>query len=85
LSNDEKCYIGQTTQPIKTRLSNHKKDYKRFLKGVRGYCSSGEIIKDGNYKIECLEEIEYENRYEIFQLERKYIQENNCVNVIYNK
>ena len=85
LFNEDKCYIGQTTQPIKTRMSDHKNDYKRFLKGVRRYCSSGEIIKDGNYNIECLEEIEYENKYDLLQLEKKYIRENICVNIKNNK
>ena len=83
LFNENNCYIGQTTSSLNRRLSEHKNNHKRFLKGFNRYCSAGVIIDEGNYRIECLEEVDYENKFELLQLEKKYIQEINCVNIIY--
>ena len=34
-----------------------RKDYKRFLKGKRGYCTSYEIIKNNNFTAKFLNKI----------------------------
>jgi len=63
-------YIGKTEEKyLCDRLSSHNYDYKR------GYnCSSCKIIKNGDYKIELIEETEDETR------ERYWILNTECVN-----
>ena len=51
----KKVYIGKTIKPIKARLCEHVSDYKR-----NRYCSSHHIIKNGDYKIELIEEVSKE-------------------------
>ena len=58
-------YIGKTDQTLKVRLNEHKSHKK---------CSSKEIIKNGDYKIELIEETEDETR------ERYWILNTECVN-----
>jgi len=58
-------YIGKTKQTLKERLYGHKN---------KTTCSSREIIKNGDYKIELIEETQDESR-EIY-----WIQNTNCIN-----
>ena len=60
-------YIGRTKQTLNIRLSGHKCDKT---------CSSREIIKNGDYKIELIEETDDESR------ERYWIEHTECVNKI---
>ena len=65
-------YIGKTEQKyLCERLSSHKYDYKT---GKR--VSSGKIIKNGDYKIELIEETHDDSR------ERYWIINTECVNKI---
>ena len=67
-------YIGKTKQKyLSDRLSSHKYDYK--IKNKNG-CVSREIIKNGDYKIELVEETEDETR------ERYWIENTDCINTI---
>ena len=59
-------YIGKTEKTLNDRLSNHKFDKT---------CMSREIIKNGDYKIELIEETEDESR------ERYWILNTECVNI----
>tara|TARA_R110002012_G_scaffold287686_1_gene480140 strand:- start:310 stop:795 length:486 start_codon:yes stop_codon:yes gene_type:complete len=59
-------YIGKTKQTLNTRLSKHKCDKT---------CSSREIIKNGDYKIELIEETDDDSR------ERYWILNTECINV----
>ena len=63
-------YIGKTEQTLKQRLTKHKHDFK-----IGKNCSSRQIIKNGDYKIELIEETHDETR------ERYWILSNECVNV----
>lgn len=56
-------YVGSTKKKIGERLKQHIKNYKKNLKGKYQYVTSFEIIKEGNFKIELLEECEEEHRY----------------------
>ena len=42
-------YIGSTYESLKNRLSHHKSNYKAYLKGLYGYTTSYDIIKNNNY------------------------------------
>jgi len=59
-------YIGKTEQTLKLRLIQHK-SHKNF--------SSKEIIKNGDYKIELIEETDDDTR------ERYYIENTTCINL----
>ena len=60
-------YIGITTQTLKRRLSNHRCSANT--------CISREIIKNGDYKIELIEETDDNTR------ERYWIENINCINI----
>ena len=62
-------YIGKTKKRLCDRMAGHRYDYRN-----NGYCSSREIIKNGDYKIELIEETEDESR------ERYWIENTECIN-----
>lgn len=69
----KKCYIGSTNQKyLSRRLHQHKYNFKKYKDVKNGlkpdnnftynYCSSYDLM-DGNVKIELLEKVEDEERY----------------------
>jgi len=62
-------YIGKTEKKLCDRLAGHRYDYRN-----NGACYSKEIIKNGDYKIELIEETDDETR------ERYWIENIECVN-----
>ena len=73
-------YIGSTCCSLKTRLTVHKSDYKRFLNGLFHNVTSFEIIKNNNYKIELLEDCNIKTKQELLARERFFIKNNECLN-----
>ena len=73
-------YYGSTCQVLKNRKAQHKRDYKGYLSGNRGYRKSYEIVKNNNYKIELVELFSCNNKNELLKRERYYIENNNCIN-----
>ena len=73
----ENIYIGSTTQQLCVRLGKHRVDYKDN-KGT-----AKNILQYDDYYIELIENYACNNKEELEQRERFYIQENinNCVNV----
>tara|TARA_R110002049_G_scaffold212178_1_gene383164 strand:- start:265 stop:663 length:399 start_codon:yes stop_codon:yes gene_type:complete len=64
-------YIGQTRKKyLCQRLAAHKYDYK----SKKNTCSSGEIIKNGDYRMELIEETDDKSR------ERYWVENTDCVN-----
>ncbi len=78
--NSDKVYIGSTTQKLKKRLIGHMADFKRYMQGEVINISSFEVLKEGDVKIELIEEFEDITRKELAKHEGKYIQEMDCVN-----
>ena len=78
----DKYYIGSTTQILCKRLTNHKTDYDRYLKGIYHNIRSFKIIELGDAYIELLEEFKCENKEQLEKREGEIIREhkNNCVN-----
>ena len=76
------CYIG-STQNIKNRFTTHKCNYNKYIKnGNIGYCSSFEILKNNNYELIILEEVEYNNLDELkdrYFKEREYLEQSENV------
>ncbi len=62
---NDNVYIGITTQTLKRRLNGHKHKIT---------CSSRNIIKNGDYRIELIEETDDKTR------ERYWIQNTDCIN-----
>ncbi len=71
-------YYGSTEETIERRLQGHESKYKCHLEGTQSYCSSFIIIKNGNYKIELLEECD--NIYHMIERETFYFDNFECVN-----
>jgi hypothetical protein len=71
-----KTYYGSTCGSIANRLYEHEHKYKRGVKH-----SSGDIIAGGNYCIEELELIDFDDKNELRERERWYIEnDKNCIN-----
>ena len=69
------CYIGSTTQSLNKRLSEHKTKCNYVKK-----CTSYQIINNGYYHIELIEDIGIVDRQERDAKERYYIENTECVN-----
>lgn len=78
----EDIYIGSTVQPLTKRLSDHKKDYKRYKNDKYGYTSSYEIIQYEDAYIELYESYPCNNREELLRREGELIRELDCVNKV---
>ena len=78
----KKCYIGSTTTTLSRRLSTHRGCYKKFLNGgLYHYMSSFEVLKNNDYVIILIENYECKSKEELFQRERYYIENTECVNI----
>ena len=68
-------YVGSTKQKyLSSRLGTHRQDYKKAMNGKRHHLTSSQIIKNGDYKIQLIEETDDETR------ERYWILNTECVN-----
>ena len=70
-----KIYIGSTKNP-KTRYQRHIDHYRRHLRNQCNYVSSFDILAFGDTVFTVLEEVEYENHYDLLCAEKRYILEN---------
>lgn len=76
-----KLYVGSTCEPtLAHRLAKHISSYKRFLKVTYPYYTSYDVIENGNYFIELLENCPCKTKDELFVRERYYIELLDCVN-----
>ena len=73
--NSNDIYVGSTVQTLKQRLHVHASQYKS---GV--YCSSQEILKQGNYKIVLIKNYACNSKLELETEETKYQRDLVCVN-----
>jgi hypothetical protein len=68
-------YVGQTTQTLIIRLTQHKSKYKSNYK----YCSSYLVLEHGNYEIYEIEKVEDDSK--LNEREFYHIQHTDCVNI----
>ncbi len=68
-----KFYVGSTTFTIKTRLSYHKSDYKRYLKRTYRYVNSFKIIKQSDTQVKLIENFTCNSKEEMHRREQHYI------------
>jgi hypothetical protein len=75
VSGDDRCYIGSTTSPLKTRLIHHKS------KG--NYCSSRILFENkADVQIELLEAVNFTDKVELHKRELEWIKNTpNCINI----
>jgi hypothetical protein len=73
-------YYGSTTQTISKRMTTHRSSYKAWVAGKRSGCKSFGILKNNDYSYSLVEQVECENKMELLQRERFWIENNECVN-----
>jgi len=83
ISNPEMVYYGSTQQQVCSRMNDHKRDYNKWKKtnNRRFFTSSFLIIDMGEYEYATLESFEFEEKFELRNRERFYIENNTCVNL----
>ena len=67
------CYIGSTTQQLRTRFSIHKSGYRAYLAGNYKYYSSFEVLKFADASIELIHEGLFDSRQDLAQFEGEII------------
>ena len=65
----DEVYIGSTCSTMNTRMTAHRGDARRGLKGA---CMSSKIINRGDYNVNVIEEFPYENDIHTRWRERHY-------------
>jgi hypothetical protein len=73
-------YYGSTQRSLNKRMIGHKSDCKRWKEGKCGFTTSFNIIDRGNYSYSLIETVECEDRGQLEQRERFYIENNECIN-----
>ena len=77
------CYIGSTTQPLSTRMAQHRRDYLNFLANKKCYISVFELFNKfgvDNCKIIWVEDYVCNSKKELDAREGHHIKETDCVN-----
>ena len=77
-----KVYIGSTIQTLEERLKGHKKDYRAYLKGTKGYCKSFDIIENGYFFIELITDYPCWSKAELNREEGRYQRDMECINKV---
>jgi hypothetical protein len=76
-----RVYYGSTCETLARRLTGHKSDYKCYLKdNKKKKRSSFMVLENDNFVISLVEEISCQNKMQLLQRERFYIENNICVN-----
>ena len=76
----DKIYIGSTIQTLQQLLQGHKSSAKSCKDGYG--CASKQIIDNGDYKIELLEEFQCETKTELCQKEQEYLDKYKDYNLV---
>jgi hypothetical protein len=74
------CYYGSTQQSLNERMTCHKSGCKAWKLGNTGHSTSYDIIDRGNYSYVLIETVECENKHQLHERERCYIENNECIN-----
>jgi hypothetical protein len=73
-------YYGSTQRSLNKRMIEHKTNCKRWKKGKYRFTTSFNIIDRGNYSYRLIETVECEDKKQLEQRERYYIENNECIN-----
>lgn len=84
ISGGGKFYIGSTTQPIKKRLKNHKSKSKESHRKNTPIYEHFNNIGWSNVTIEVIQQIEFEEKIKLLEVEKEiinqYKNDANCLN-----
>jgi hypothetical protein len=73
-------YYGSTQHSLNMRMRGHKSGYNSWKQGNNPFTTSFQIIERGNYSYSLIETVECEDRHQLEAVERKYIENNECIN-----
>jgi hypothetical protein len=73
-------YYGSTKEKVSSRITKHRFDYKKYLEGKKNHIRSFDILCNNDYSYCVVEEIEFENKWELLNRERYWIENNDCLN-----
>jgi hypothetical protein len=74
-------YVGSTIEKIWRRKAKHKDAYIQYCKNNASWCASFNIIKNGNYEIELIEDYPCENDEQLRIREQFWIDTIDCINI----
>ncbi len=79
-----KVYYGSTCEPtLAKRLAKHVGNFKRWSNEKKeSYVTSYSILENNNYRIVLVEKCPCDDKMELQQRERYYIETNECVNKV---
>jgi hypothetical protein len=75
-------YYGSTQLSLNVRMICHKSQCKRWKEGKCRFTTSFQIIDRNNYSYSLIETVECEDKYQLEQRERYYIENNECINKV---
>ena len=73
-------YIGSTCQKLCQRMCNHRCNFKLWKNGKYYFVTSFELIKHDDCKIILIEDYQCDNKEQLNQRERFYVENMDCVN-----
>lgn len=73
-------YVGSTCQPLHKRKFAHTSNYKQWKAGKFNYITSFKTLEHGDYDIFLIEEYACDNKQQLQQRERYWIEQTQCVN-----
>jgi len=85
--NTDLIYIGSTAKSLQSRYVSHKSYYNRFgTESSKLNSMAYKIFEKGDAYIEMIDEIDFDDRCELYDLEKKHIMQggDNVVNKSYN-
>lgn len=75
-------YFGSTYErTLNRRLNRHEQLYKNHICNNGKYLSSFDILENNNYEIVLVEEFPCQNKNELLDREKYYIENFECVNI----
>ena len=77
----DKIYIGSTYKSLEDRLKQHESSYNNYKVCGHKYLSSFEVLKNGNYSIELIEDLGSIDRLVLEDKESIYIKNNLDISV----
>ena len=78
----DNIYIGSTCQSLCKRHSDHKTNYKMWLKNIYNYTTSFEIMKYNDNEIIFIENYSCSSKHDLEIRERYWMEQLNCINKI---
>jgi len=80
--NPKLVYYGSTTQKyVSSRISTHKSNYKKWKNGeLKSPPLSYLVLDTGDWDYMTLEKVLFDDKFELLNRERWYIENNECVN-----